>query len=64
MGPRTAREYGREVRRAEKLGRKAEFLTVETVRTMPWKCEAHRVQKQLELEPASVTAQSRREGGE
>jgi hypothetical protein len=49
MGPDTAASYARQVKRAQRLGLHTDFLPVETVRTMKWKCPDHAQEKQLSL---------------
>jgi len=50
MAPETARDYARETIRAQRAGLRTEFLPVETVRTMPWKCAEHRVPAPVQQE--------------
>jgi hypothetical protein len=50
MAPSMADTYAREAKRAWRRGLRTEFLPVETVRTMRWKCTAHRLPKPVQQE--------------
>jgi hypothetical protein len=49
MTPETSASYAKEVKLAAQRGLRTEFLPVETVRRMHWRCAEHRREKQFGL---------------